>query len=138
MVIYMSGIAIKDAKNESQDFSNRKRARSAHLGQLTKLYNVLEKLLNILVIYEGYLRINDNGSISRNVSRLYLICYMCIPGEMFCAFIMARFHAMLICIWPLKRLWTRKVNFYLFLYGGSVSKTCRVDAKTVLSVIFED
>ena len=33
----------EDTQSESQDFSNRKRARSAHLEQLTKLYNELEK-----------------------------------------------------------------------------------------------
>ena len=31
-----------------------------------------------------------------------------------------------------------KVNFYLFLYGGRVSKTCRIVAWTVLSVICDD
>ena len=36
----------EDTQSESQDFSNRKRARSAHLGQLTKLYNELEKCMS--------------------------------------------------------------------------------------------
>ena len=32
----------------------------------------------------------------------------------------------------------KKVIFYLFLYGGRVSKTCRIVAWSVLSVILDD
>ena len=38
-----TGIATADTMSESQDFSGVKRVRSANVGQLTKLYNELEK-----------------------------------------------------------------------------------------------